>query len=94
MCEGRLAGRCDWSVTIILHTMHTPTHHRQSSPSSSLLLLVGPPWPTAYVGPIIAGGIQPEEYDAFMELVLIDEIARCGSGGVLWVSSVVCCVCL
>jgi len=46
--------------------------------------VVGPPWRTEYVGPNIAGGVKPEEFDAFHELILIDEVARCGSGGVLW----------
>lgn len=32
----------------------------------------------------MAGGISPQEFDAFHELILIDEIGRCGSGGVLW----------
>jgi alkylation response protein AidB-like acyl-CoA dehydrogenase len=36
------------------------------------------PWPTEYAG---AG---PENYDYFHELILIDEICRCGSGGVVW----------
>jgi alkylation response protein AidB-like acyl-CoA dehydrogenase len=44
----------------------------------------GPPWPTNYVGSNILGGIKPEEFDSFHELILIDEVARCGSGGVLW----------
>jgi len=38
-------------------------------------------WPTSYVGE------PPEELrkmDYFHELVLIDELSRCGSGGVLW----------
>ncbi|KAL7753261.1 hypothetical protein RI367_001036 [Sorochytrium milnesiophthora] len=29
-------------------------------------------------------GIKPEEFDAFHELIVCDEMARCGSGGVLW----------
>jgi len=41
-------------------------------------------WPTEYVGDKLAGGIRPEEFDAFHELILIDEVGRCGSGGVLW----------
>ena len=40
--------------------------------------VVGAPWPTEYAGP------GPEGYDAFHELILIDELGRCGSGGVLW----------
>ena len=40
--------------------------------------VVGGTWPTEYAGP------GPEGYDAFHELILIDELARCGSGGALW----------
>ena len=28
--------------------------------------------------------MKPEEFDVFHELIAIDEVARCGSGGVLW----------
>lgn len=44
----------------------------------------GAPWPTEYVGSKIAGGVKPEEFDYFHELILIDEVARCGSAGILW----------
>lgn len=37
-----------------------------------------------YAGDKIAGGVKPEEFDVFHELIAIDEVARCGSGGVLW----------
>jgi hypothetical protein len=37
--------------------------------------------PTKYVGSKLAGGIKPEEFDPFMEMILIDEVARAGSGG-------------
>jgi hypothetical protein len=30
------------------------------------------------------GGVQPEEWDAFHEMILLDELSRCGSGGVVW----------
>ena len=48
--------------------------------------VVGHPWPTQHLPADypIAGGILPSEFDAFHELVLIDEVARCGSVGVLW----------
>jgi alkylation response protein AidB-like acyl-CoA dehydrogenase len=46
--------------------------------------LIGPPWPTEYVGTTIAGGIKPEEVDYFHELIFVDELARCGSGGIQW----------
>eukprot|EP00386_Alphamonas_edax_P005669 GDKI01018432.1.p1 GENE.GDKI01018432.1~~GDKI01018432.1.p1 ORF type:complete len:665 (+),score=221.15 GDKI01018432.1:116-1996(+) len=45
---------------------------------------VGYPWPTKYAGANIAGGLKPEEYDAFHFLIFLDELARCGSGGVCW----------
>ena len=38
----------------------------------------GGKWPTEYVGP------GPAEFDAFHELIMIDELSRCGSGGVMW----------
>ncbi|QDZ24412.1 acyl-CoA dehydrogenase [Chloropicon primus] len=38
----------------------------------------GGQWPTEYVGP------GPADFDAFHELIMIDELSRCGSGGVMW----------
>jgi len=47
--------------------------------------VVGAPWPTHFVPEVkLPGGIKPEEFDQFHELILTDEIARCGSGGVMW----------
>jgi len=47
--------------------------------------VIGPPWPKEFADyPRIIGGIKPEEFDAFHELILSDEVSRCGSGGVLW----------
>jgi hypothetical protein len=40
---------------------------------------VGAPWPEKYAGPS-----PVPHYDTFHELILIDEICRCGSGGVVW----------
>lgn len=40
-------------------------------------------WYTEYAGDFIAGGVKPSEWDAFHELILLDELARCGSGGVV-----------
>lgn len=46
---------------------------------------VGTPWPVEYLGDNIAGGIvKASEWDAFHELIVFDELARCGSGGVAW----------
>eukprot|EP01113_Clastostelium_recurvatum_P024127 TRINITY_DN287_c0_g1_i1.p1 TRINITY_DN287_c0_g1~~TRINITY_DN287_c0_g1_i1.p1 ORF type:complete len:1181 (-),score=481.34 TRINITY_DN287_c0_g1_i1:55-3597(-) len=46
--------------------------------------VIGAPWPAEYAGSNLAGGIKPEEFDPFHELIMVDEVARCGSGGVLW----------
>ena len=40
---------------------------------------MGAPWPEKYAGPS-----PVPNYDTFHELILIDEICRCGSGGVVW----------
>ena len=48
---------------------------------------IGPPWPTEFVGTKIAGGVTPQEFDQFHEYILLDELSRCGSGGVLWAVS-------
>lgn len=32
----------------------------------------------------VAGGINPDELDTFHEMILVDEISRCGAGGVVW----------
>jgi len=42
--------------------------------------VVGAPWPREFTGSLDA----PEGYDYFHELIAIDEVGRCGSGGVLW----------
>jgi len=39
---------------------------------------VGSKWLTEFAGP------GPEDYDSFHELIMIDELSRCGSGGVMW----------
>lgn len=42
----------------------------------------GQKWPTKYAGDFIAGGVKPEEWDGFHELILHEELGHCGSGGV------------
>ena len=32
----------------------------------------------------LPNGVTMQNYDPFHELIVIDEVARCGSGGVLW----------
>lgn len=44
----------------------------------------GVPWNTEFCGDNIVAGVKPEEYDAFHSFIIIDELSRCGSGGVLW----------
>jgi len=46
--------------------------------------VVGPPWPTQYVGDRILGGVKAEEFDYFHEFIIHDEVSRCGSGGLVW----------
>jgi alkylation response protein AidB-like acyl-CoA dehydrogenase/predicted heme/steroid binding protein len=40
--------------------------------------VLAPIWPAEY------GGTPPEGFDAFHDLIWLDELARCGAGGVLW----------
>ncbi|PKY39198.1 putative acyl-CoA dehydrogenase [Rhizophagus irregularis] len=44
----------------------------------------GAPWPTNYTDIRPIGGVKPEDFDHFHEFIISDELARCGSGGVLW----------
>lgn len=34
--------------------------------------------------PVEYGGTPPIDFDAFHDLILVDELARCGAGGLLW----------
>ncbi len=58
--------------------------HKKCAEAGWLAGVIGPPWPTEYVGDKIAGDVKPTEFDVFHELILIDELARTGSGGVVW----------
>jgi alkylation response protein AidB-like acyl-CoA dehydrogenase/predicted heme/steroid binding protein len=49
-----------------------------------LPLMVGNKWPAKYVTYPPPAGIDPDEFDNFHELILIDELSRSASGGVLW----------
>ena len=45
--------------------------------------ICGNPWSKyAERGPV--GNINPDEFDGFHEMIICDELSRCGSGGVLW----------
>jgi alkylation response protein AidB-like acyl-CoA dehydrogenase/predicted heme/steroid binding protein len=45
--------------------------------------VAGAPWQTKYVGNNLPGGINADDYDAFHELILYDELTRCAAAGVL-----------
>jgi alkylation response protein AidB-like acyl-CoA dehydrogenase/predicted heme/steroid binding protein len=45
--------------------------------------VVGGTWPTKFVGSNICGGVKPEEWDVFHNAIMVDELQRCGSGGVV-----------
>jgi len=42
--------------------------------------VVGSPWPTEYAGSKTIGNVPPNEWDYFHEMIVIDELCRCGSG--------------
>jgi len=44
----------------------------------------GAPWPTKYAGDKVVGGLKPEEFDVFHELIGTEELSRVGSGGLAW----------
>ncbi|BGO93925.1 hypothetical protein NBRC10512v2_006243 [Rhodotorula toruloides] len=42
-------------------------------------------WPTEYAQGIpVPGGFDPAEWDAFHNFIVVDEMSRCGSGGILY----------
>lgn len=51
---------------------------KKAAGTGMLACTVGVPWPVKYAGP------GPESFDYFHELIAIDELSRCGSGGVVW----------
>eukprot|EP00808_Paulinella_micropora_P027605 g28368.t1 len=55
------------------------TVFKQMGEQGLLAGVVGPPWPKNFIT-----NQGPEKFDAFHELILLDEICRCGSGGVVW----------
>lgn len=46
--------------------------------------VVGSPFPSKYSERPPPAGIDPLEFDAFHELIVADELSRCGAGGVMW----------
>ena len=42
-------------------------------------------WPTEYAQGIpVPGGVDPDKFDAFHGLIVVDEMCRCASGGILY----------
>ncbi len=70
----------DWDEAKI-----TPPELRAKAYKAGILPgVVGVPWPTKYAGSNIAGGVRPEEFDQFHELILMEEVANSASGGLVW----------
>eukprot|EP00026_Physarum_polycephalum_P005611 Phypoly_transcript_05646.p1 GENE.Phypoly_transcript_05646~~Phypoly_transcript_05646.p1 ORF type:complete len:560 (+),score=69.76 Phypoly_transcript_05646:55-1680(+) len=58
--------------------------HEKCFQAGFLPMGAGLPWNPEYSGTYVAGGIKPEELDVFHDMILIDELSRCGAGGVVW----------
>lgn len=54
--------------------------YTKAGQTGAMALCIGRPWPKKYIGEC-PWGFEP---DYFHELVLYDELSRCGSGGFLW----------
>jgi alkylation response protein AidB-like acyl-CoA dehydrogenase len=52
---------------------------QKAAKAGILQTVIGPPWDVQYSGSYIAGGVKPEEFDAFHELIFNYEVARTGS---------------
>eukprot|EP01116_Phalansterium_solitarium_P001627 TRINITY_DN1143_c0_g1_i2.p1 TRINITY_DN1143_c0_g1~~TRINITY_DN1143_c0_g1_i2.p1 ORF type:complete len:561 (+),score=188.87 TRINITY_DN1143_c0_g1_i2:96-1778(+) len=64
---------------------HIPASVRIKCAQAGILpAALGAPWRTDLYGEKIAGGVLPEEFDQFHVLIMIDELARTGSTGVVW----------
>jgi alkylation response protein AidB-like acyl-CoA dehydrogenase len=55
---------------------------RKMGEAGLLAALCGPPYPSAYLPPEVAAQ-APKDFDYFHELILIDELSRCGHAGVI-----------
>ena len=54
--------------------------YRKTYAAGILPAVVGKPWPKD----LVPECEEPKDFDYFHELIVFDEFARCGSGGVLW----------
>ncbi|KAI9340678.1 acyl-CoA dehydrogenase/oxidase [Zopfochytrium polystomum] len=57
---------------------------KKAAEAGILAGICGGSWPTKYVSKPPPVGIKPEEFSPFHMFVIMDELSRCGSGGVLW----------
>jgi alkylation response protein AidB-like acyl-CoA dehydrogenase len=57
--------------------------YRQMGERGYLAGQLGLGWPSEYTD-IRCKSVPPEEWDHFHELIVTDELSRCGSGGVVW----------
>jgi len=58
--------------------------HEKCFKAGWLPLAASNTWPTEFAGTNVIGGLKPEEIDPFHNLIMVDELCRCGSGGVVW----------
>jgi alkylation response protein AidB-like acyl-CoA dehydrogenase len=58
--------------------------YQKMSKAGMLAGFCGKPWPVEYVGSNIIGGIKPEEWNHTFEQIMLDELSRSGSGGLVW----------
>lgn len=62
------------------HSLYT-----KMAEKNALLGVIGAPCPAEYQNsPMIFGVVPPIEFDFFHWYIFLDEISRCGSGGVCW----------
>ena len=57
---------------------------RKTATAGWLAGCVGCPWPTKYAGDKLIGGIRPDQFDPFHEMIGTEELSRVGSGGLAW----------
>ena len=60
------------------------TTFRAAARCGLLAAVTGAPWPVGLAPGSPPGGIAQGDFDAFHELVALDEACRCGSGGTVW----------
>ena len=62
-----------------------PSLYKKLASHQGLLAVIGAPIPESLqTGPPIFGVVERHQYDVFHWLIVLDELSRCGSGGVCW----------